>query len=154
MTTLTSAVRYFQPGTTKVVVAAAYASIANIAAGTDVSADVAAINGFTTTSADLPVPSLGQVFTGSIPGRLTADSSSIDFYASATGADIRAVLTLGQNTNIVILANGLASGSEMDVYPVRVASLGTVRDLEGVPVIRVNFSITSQPTEHSTYPVS
>jgi hypothetical protein len=154
MATLTSAVRYFQPGTTKIVVAAAYATIANIAAGTDVSADVAAINGFTTATADLPVPSLGASFTGSIPGRKTADGSSIDFYASATGADIRAVLTEGQNTFIVILANGLTSGGAMDVYPVRVASLGTVRDLEGVPVIRANFTITSAPTEHSTYPAS
>ncbi len=154
MTVLTPGTRYFQPGTTKIVVATTYATIANIAAGTDVSPDVAAINGFTTEGTDLPIPNLAEEFTGSIPGRTTATDSSIDFYADPTGADIRTVLTRGQNTNIVILANGLQADSAMDVYPVRVRSVGVVRDIESVPLVRVMFSVTSEPIENGTYPAS
>lgn len=152
--TYTPATRYFQPGKTKVIIAPTYATQANIAAGSDVSIDVAVINGFTTTTADLPTPNIGEAFTSSIPGRKTADQSSIDFYADADGDDIRTVLTVGQDTNVLFLADGTAAGSAMDVFPVRVGSTSLVRDFEAIPVVRVSFSITAEPIEGSTYPSS
>lgn len=141
------ATRYFQPGTTKVIVIPALASLsagatrAEINAGTDVSGDVAAINGFTITSNQIDTPDLGTRFTKRVPGRLVADDSSIQFYASVDGADIRTILSRDQNTFIGIMDGGDTAGRKADYFQVTVASVGKVRDLEDSPRLTVTFTI-------------
>jgi hypothetical protein len=146
-TAMAAASRYFQPGTTKVIVIPSIASLsagatrAEINAGTDVSGDVAAINGFTINSAQLDTPDLGKRFTSRIPARLTADDSSVTFYADVTGADIRAVLTRDQNTYLGIMDGGDVVGRKADYFSVVVSSVGKVRDMEDAPRLTVSFSI-------------
>jgi hypothetical protein len=146
-TAIAAANRYFQPGTTKVIVIPSIASLTagatrgEINAGTDVSGDVAAINGFQITSNQIDTPDLGGRFTKRVPGRLAADDSSITFYADVTGADIRTVLTRDLNTYIGLMDGGDVAGRKADYFQVRVASVGKVRDLEDAPRLTVTFTI-------------
>lgn len=152
-----AATRYFQPGTTKVVVLPSIASLATgatraeINAGTDVSGDVAAINGFQVNSNQIDTPDLGGRFTKRVPGRLAADDSSITFYADVAGADIRTVLQRDQNTHIGIMDGGDVAGRKADYFKVTVASVGKVRDMEDAPRLNVTFTITDYG-ENKTIP--
>lgn len=156
-TAAAAASRYFQPGVTKVIIIPSIASLsagatrAEINAGTDVSGDVAAINGFTVNSAQIDTPDLGIRFTKRIPGRLTADDSSVDFYASVDGNDIRTLLARDQNTYVGILDGGDVAGRKADYFKVVVASLGKVRSMEDAPRITVGFSIADYG-ENKTLP--
>lgn len=146
-TAMAAASRYFQPGVTKVVVLPAIASLtagatrAEINAGTDVSGDVASINGFQITSNQIDTPDLGGRFTKRVPGRLVADDASITFYADVAGADIRTVLSRDQNTFVGIFDGGDVAGRKADYFQVTVAAVGKVRDLEDAPRVTVAFTI-------------
>lgn len=146
-TAMTGATRYFQPEITKVVWVPTVASgslvptRSEINAGTDVSIDVSGVSGWTITSGQIATPDLGRRFTSSIPGRTTADDSSITFYASEDGEDIRQVIARDDDGYIVIMDGGDTAGHPMDVFKVTVASLGKVRDLEDAPRITVTFTI-------------
>lgn len=154
---IAAATRYFQPGTTKIVVIPSIASLSagatrlEINAGSDVSGDVAAINGFTITSNQIDTPDLGTRFTKRVPGRLVADDSSITFYASIDGADVRTVLSRDQNTYIGIMDGGDVTGRKADYFQVTVASVGKVRDLEDSPRLTVMFTIRDY-AENKTIP--
>ena len=156
-TAIAAATRYFQPGTTKVVVLPSIASLSagatrlEINAGSDVSGDVASINGFQINSNQLDTPDLGGRFTKRIPGRLVADDSSITFYADVAGADIRTVLSRDQITYLGIMDGGDVAGRKADYFKVTVASVGKVRDLEDAPRLTVMFTI-SDYGENKTIP--
>jgi hypothetical protein len=145
---MTLATRYFQPGTTVVVVVPSVASLASgatraeINAGTDVSGDVAAINGFGVTSNQIDTPDLGGRFTKRVPGRLVAEDSSMVFYAGVTGADVRTVLTRDQNTYVAIFDGGDVAGRKYDIFKVTVGSVSKNRELEDAPRITASFTIT------------
>lgn len=146
-TAIAAATRYFQPGTTKVIVIPAISSLtagatrAEINAGTDVSGDVAAINGFQITSNQIDTPDLGGRFTKRVPGRLQADDSSVTFYADVAGSDVRSVLARDQNTYIGIMDGGDVAGRKADYFQVTVASVGKVREMEDAPRLTVTFTI-------------
>ncbi len=146
-TPITPATRFFAPGVTKVYVVATIASLAaptrlELDAGTDVSTDVAAIAGFSVSSEFIDTPDLGSRFVGKVPGRITANDSTITFYGDKLGADIRAELTQDMDTHVVILDGGdVSSTGKMDVYKVTVASVGKVRSVDDVLKLDVAFSI-------------
>lgn len=142
-----AATRYFQPEVTKVYVLTAVADMAvgptraELDGGTDVSDDISAIAGFTVATADIATPDLGKRFTGNISGRITAESSSITFYAGKDGNDVRTVLTRDLACFVVILDGGDVDASPMDVFQTTVGSVGKVRDLEDAPKLTANFTI-------------
>lgn len=158
-TPIASTTRYINPGVTKVYYCS---SIANknsptrseLNAGTDLSGEVNAIDGFKVTGEDVETPDLASDFTSKIPGRTSADDSSITFYADKGGADARALLPRGTNGYIVILDGGDVTGQKMDVYPIRVKSLGKERSAEGTnpATVEIQFSITAKPAEDVTIP--
>lgn len=148
-TPMALATRYFQPEKTKVLILPTIASAAlvptraEINAGTDVSGDVATWAGWTVSGNQLPTPDLGKRFTSSIPGRITADESSITFYASLDGNDIREVQARDQDCFVSILDGGDVPTNPMDVFKVTVNSVGKLRDLEDAPRITVSYTIRS-----------
>jgi len=160
VTVPTPVTRYFQPGLTKVYVVpviAAFtttgATMAELGAATDVTYDIAEVSGFSVSTADIAVPDWGTRFVGSIPGRITADSASITFYASATGADVRSILTQDLNTYIAFFGNGAVTGSEADYYKVTVSSVSHVRATEDAPKLMVGFTVRAVK-ENLLYPTS
>lgn len=156
-TPITATSRYIPPGTTRYYFVA---SIANknsptrseLDAGSDLTAEISAISGFATTSDQADTPDLGSRFTGKIPGRITADDSSLTMYMSSTSNDVRTLLTRDTTGFIVIFPEGDTTGRRMDVFPVRVAGQPKQRDLDNPSQIQIQFSITSIPAENLAVP--
>lgn len=157
-TTPTAVTRYFQPGQTAVywittIASLAVPTIAEVTATTSqvLQGDIAAVNGFLITGTNIDVPDLGKRFNAKVSGRITAADSSITFYASATGADVRSIFTLGLAGYLAFFANGAVTGSAADYYKVTVLSVGRSRDIEAVPTLEVGFSIVNY-SEGLLYP--
>ena len=157
-TPLTATVRYIPPGTRKVywlTTIASYATAvtrAEINAGTDLTNEIAEMSGFSVTSASVETPDLSTRFTAKIPGRITADDSSISFYASSTSADVRSVLPRDTAGYVIILPEGDVPTQKMDVYPAKVASTAVDTAMEDPEKINVQFTVTRIPALNLTIP--
>lgn len=160
-TPIASTTRYINPGVTKIYFCAegvisdkSAPTREELDAGTDITAEVNAIDGFTVTGDDVETPDMATTFTSKIPGRTSADDSSITVYADVTGADARALLPRGTNGFIVIMDGGDVAGSLMDVYPIRVKSQGKPRSTEGTDpaTVEIQVSITAEPAENVEIP--
>lgn len=149
--------RYIPPGTTH------YYFVSTIAnknaptrpeldAGTDLTNEIAEVSGFSTTSEQTETPDLGSRFTGKIPGRITADDSSITLYMSSTSNDVRTLLPRDTSGFIVAFSEGDVAGRKMDVFPVKVSGQPKKRDIEDAATIEIQFTITSIPAENVTIP--
>jgi hypothetical protein len=144
---ITASTRYFLPGTTKIYIVPTIANLttgptrAELTAGLDVSEEVAAINGWSISSDNVATPDLGKRFVPQVSGRLNAADSSLMFWADKAGADIRAEITIDQETNVVFLDGGDVTGSPMAAYKVKVSSVAPVREIEGAGRIDAKFSI-------------
>lgn len=151
--------RYFAPEISKVyfiptIAAASLAwTRAELAAGDDITGEIADISGFQTQSNMINTPDLKTRFTGMIPGRITADSSSITFYADKGSDDIRAVLPRGTTGYIVFCDGGDVPTQKSDVFPVEVSSVGKVRTTgDQAAQLTVSFAITRKPGEDVAIP--
>lgn len=158
-TAISSSTRYINPGVTKIYFVSSISdktspTRAELNAGTDLTGEVSAVAGWIVTGNDVETPDMDSVFTSKIPGRTSADDSSITFYADKTGDDARALLPRGTDGFIVFLDGGDVAGSLMDVYPIRVKSVGKPRSTEGKDpaTVEIQFSITSEPAEDVTIP--
>ena len=154
---ITASVRYTSRGTTKiywVVTIANYLapSRGELNAGLDVSDEVADVAGFTVASDQIEVPDLSGRFTAKIPGRITADDSSLTCYASQNGVDVRAVLPRDTAGFMVILPEGDVTGQKMDVFPSKVSSAFVDPSIGDAGRVVVNFSITRVPAQNLVIP--
>ncbi|MCM1972331.1 hypothetical protein [Streptomyces sp. G1] len=156
-TPISSSTRYIPPGTR------AYywvPSISNKAApsrmeldaGTDLTGEIAEVSGFQTTSESTDTPDLGSRFTSKIPGRITADDSSITLYASEDSQDVRQLLPRDASGFVVQFPEGDVAGRTMDVFPVKVSSAPKETSIEDPGKIMVQFTVTSEPEENVTVP--
>jgi hypothetical protein len=154
---ITASTRYVRFGFTRVVFAPAVANIlsptrAEINAGTDLSNEVESVNGFQVGSAAVETPDIGSAFTSKIPGRTSADDSSITMYASSNSIDVRSLLPRGTSGFILWFDEGDVAGRKADCYPITVGSIPKDRDIEAAARIVVNVYITRTPTENFTIP--
>ena len=124
-------------------------------AGIDLSDEVADLSGFAITDTAIDLPGL-SAFTGSLPGRLAVGQSSISFYASDDGEDVRGVLTRGQNGFVAIADAGDDAASLVDIFPARVGALGKPRSVTGstAQLITVPFYTTRLPGEDIVIPAA
>ncbi|MFE2469708.1 phage tail tube protein [Streptomyces mirabilis] len=149
--------RYIPPGTTHyywVPTISNYLSPtrSELNAGTDLTGEIAAVSGFATSSDQQDTPDLGTRFVSKIPGRITADDSSITMYLSSTSSDVRTLLPRDTSGYVVILPEGDISGQKMDIFPVKVTGQPKARDVENPAQITIQFSITKIPAENVTIP--
>lgn len=127
---------------------------AELSAGTDLTAEVMAVNGFQVSSAQVDAPDAGSRFTAKIPGRITADDSSLTIYVtSTTAADVRSLLTRDLAGYVVIYAEGIVTSKQCDIFPVRITGVPKMQDIEAAAAVEVQFAITSIPAENVTIPV-
>lgn len=161
--TLGQSTRYIDPGVTKCYFVPAIANInsptrAELDAGTDLSPEIAASAGWSVAAAEVETPDLGRTFTSKIPGKTNAEDSSITFYMSTQtgGAAVLDLLPRGTAGHICWLHGGDVQNNPMDVYPVRVRAQPKVMDASGAAAsqVRVDFSITSQPSENVNVPAA
>jgi len=154
---ITASTRYVRFGLTRVVFAAAVGNInaptrGEINAGTDLSNEVSEISGFQTTSEFVDAPDLGSAFTAKIPGRVTADDSSITMYASSNSVDVRTLLPRGTTGFFMWFDEGDVPGRKFDVYPITVGSAAKDRSLEEPARIIINVAVTRTPAENVVVP--
>lgn len=157
-TPITPATRFFRPGITKV---SWIVSIANISApsrselnaGSDLSKDVADISGWMVSGQKIDTPDLNSRFVSNIPGLTSADESSITFYQGENGTDVRTLMPRDTDGYIVWLDGGDVAGRKMDVFPVRVLSVGKTRSMgsEAARLV-IQYAVTSEPAENVTIP--
>ena len=127
---------------------------AELDAGIDLSPQLMDVDGWQVESESVETPNLADAFTGSIPGSTSADDSSVTMYSDRNGADIRAILQRDDPGNVVWLHGGdIPGNATMDVFPVRVGSLGKTITLDDdASSIEVGFNITDEPAENITIP--
>lgn len=156
-TPITAATRYFRRGTTKVYFCPTISnksapSRAELNAGTDLSNEVAEIEGWMVQSETIDTPALGTRFNAKIDGIISSDDSSLMFYASSDSVDVRTLLPRGTNGFVVWLDEGDVATRKMDVFPVRVTATPKERNMDGAARIQAQFAITSEPAENVTVP--
>jgi hypothetical protein len=149
--------RYIPPGVTQYYWVATIAdktapSRAELDAGSDLTAEISDVSGFSTSSDQVDTPDLGTRFTGKIPGRITADDSSLTMYLSLTSNDVRTLLPRDTAGFIVVFGEGDAAGKKMDVYPVKISGQPKQRGIDDPSRIEIQFSITSEPVENIAVP--
>ena len=157
---LVSSTRFTDQATTKVywIPSIAATSLAptrtELNAGTDVTGEIAALAGWRVSANQIVVEDMGNPFESKIPGSTTAPDSSITFYTSKTGNDIRNLLPRGTTGNIGFLDGGDVTGNKMEVYPVTVTSNGVERDPTGKAPskVMVGFAITKTPGQNISVP--
>lgn len=157
-TAITPASRFFRPGVTK-----AYwvVSISNklaptrpeLNAGSDLSKDIADIAGWMVSGQKIDTPDLNSTFVSNIPGLTSSDESSITFYAGDNGLDVRSLMPRNTAGYIVWLDGGDVAGRKMDVFPVRVLSVGKQRSMGAEPArLVIQYAVSSEPAEDVTIP--
>jgi hypothetical protein len=126
-----------------------------INSGTDLSGEVAEINGFSVVSDTIPTPDLGTRFVPKIAGRINADDSALNFYASSTGfTDARSVLPRDTTGYVIFMDGGdVATTGRMDIFPATVTSVPKLRALEDPAQVSVTFAVTRVPAEDIVIPV-
>jgi hypothetical protein len=137
MADITASERYFARGTSVCRFLTTIASLstgptrAELTAGTNLSGEIAEIDGWNVESGSIETPDLASEFTSSIPGSTSAE----DYIVWMDGGDVEDYL--------------------MDVFPVRVASQGKTRtnDDEAAKVA-INFAITREPVENLAIPAT
>src|SRR5215218_1591868 len=155
---IVSSTRYARFGVTSVVYALTVSNYlsptrAEINAGQDLRNEVAEIAGFQVNAGFIDTPDLATSFTPKIPGRNTADDSSITMYASLNSVDVRGVLPRGTTGYLMWFDEGDVPGRKYDVYPITVGSLAKERSAGDDPSrIVVSVAITRIPAEGVTVP--
>jgi hypothetical protein len=154
-----SITRFFAPGTTQILFCPSIANkaaptFAELDAGTELK-NIADISGWMTSSAMIDTPDLETRFVSQIPGRITAESSSITHYADVDrgAGDVSVLLPRDTDGYIVIADGGLASAIG-DVFQVTVSSNSMSRSLDAAGQRVVTYAIRSEPAEGVTLPQS
>jgi len=157
-TPITQSTRFYTVGLTKCLFLPAVVATdltptrSEINAGTDLTPEIAEFEGWSTTSEMIETPDMVSRFVSSIAGAITAEESSISFYASSDGDDARSIFPRDTTGYIVWMDGGDDPGNTCDVYPVLVASAPKVRSMDTATMIRVDFSITREPGENKVIP--
>jgi len=156
-TPIAASERYFAPNITKGYFVPSISSKAaptrpELDAGIDLTGEISAVSGWTVTGATVDAPDYGSLFTGQVPARTTAAASSINCYASQNTVDVREVLPRGTVGFMVWLWGGDVTGQKMDVYPVRVTTVGKTMPDNAASDLQVSFAISSEPAEDVAIP--
>jgi len=149
--------RYFPPGTRKfywVVAISNYLAPtrAELNAGTDLSAEIAAMTGWSITTNMSDAPDMGSKFTNQVGGRLTSAQNDITCYLSANSIDARSLLPRGATGYGVVLWEGDVPGNKMSVFPAVVTSQAPDTATENVGTAVFTFAASRVPAENLTIP--
>ncbi|MEW1565830.1 hypothetical protein AB0454_22925 [Streptomyces sp. NPDC093509] len=129
---------------------------AEISAGTEFSAYIAAMDGWTVANQEIDTPDMADTYDSTIPGSDKADTSTFTFYEDEEDADLEELFAKGTNAHIVIMRKGDVPGNNsMDVFPIRVASQSPqyTADNEAAKFM-ATCSITSRPLQGAAVPVA
>lgn len=150
--------RFFRRGVTKVKFVPAIAvpaapTAAELTAGTELTTDVAEVNGFALSNDPIPTPDLNSVFTSTIGGEDTTDASSLVFYDQDNVATIRTALAKGTTGYIVFAPYGYVATKRLEVWPIKSTGVNDQIVASNDPArFTVGFAITATPTQNAVHP--
>lgn len=125
-------------------------------AGTDLTAEIAEVKGFSVTSDTVDAPDMGSRFTSQVPGMTVADKSSISCYTSSDSDDVRTLLPRDTKGFIVVFPEGdsesASPAKKMDVFPVTVSAAAIQPDMDKPGTIEIQFTVTSEPEQNLDVP--
>jgi hypothetical protein len=126
-------------------------TVAELAAGTDITNDIMAVTGFDAKAAFIDVPTMQGGVTAKITGRQTSGDSSLTFAEHTTFAanTIKAALAYGTSGFIVIsrYTKTPIATSKVDVYPVKIGGNNRLRTADDAPAqYVVDFGVTAAPS--------
>jgi hypothetical protein len=156
-TPLTPTTRYFPPGVRKVYWVPAISNYnaptrGELNAGTDLSAEIETMTGWSLQGSTVDVPDMGSRFTSQVPGRLTSAQNDITAYMSQNSNDVRSLLPRDTNGYVVCLWEGDVTGQKMDVFPVRVVTQANDTVVDDPGKTTISFAITKLPAIYITIP--
>jgi len=127
---------------------------AELNAGTDLSGEINDLSGWTVEGAQIDTPDMLNLFQSRIPGSTSSPDSSITFYSSKSGVDVRALLPRNTTGYICFMDGGDIAANKMETYPVTVTSVGIMRTATGgeATKVQISFSITRQPGQSLAIP--
>lgn len=127
---------------------------AEMNAGTNISVELNDLDGWSLEAELIDTQALSESFQSKIPGSLSAPDSSLTFYTSKTGVDIRTLLPRGTTGYVMFCDGGDVAGQKAEVYPVTVTSVGLMRNITGTEAskTKIGFAITRPPAQGVTIP--
>jgi hypothetical protein len=145
--------RYFDVGVTTLLWTPSLAnyfapSRAELNAAIELTSELASIDGWVATSDQIDVPpDLGLRYQSALPGFVTHEDSKLSFWADRGGLDARTLMPEDQSGFVIWMDGGDVPGYKMEVYPVRVRSVGKYRSGDDAARITICFSIYAEPQE-------
>ena len=127
---------------------------AELNAGTNIGVDLNDLDGWSIEADQIDTQALNDAFRTKIPGSLQSPDSSLTFYTSKNGTDIRALLPRGTSGYVMFLDGGDIAGNKAEVYPVTVTSNAVMRTMQGKEAakVKVGFAITRTPGQNIVVP--
>lgn len=125
--------------------------VTELGASTRLTREIQEVQGFSTKTNFAQTGDAGNMYIGKIPVSAESDDSTITFYASEDGVDVRTILSQGQSGYMVIAPNW-AEGALAEVYPVTVGSVSLPRDLNAPQYITVSFATPDPPNSEYEIP--
>lgn len=149
--------RYFRRGKSRCFFVPSIANVdaptaAEIAAGDDISGNIADIAGYGFKTDRIETPDLASEFTSSIGGEQKADDSSLTLYLDDTTNPLRVTMAHGESGFIVFVdykpSGAIIATDIVDVYPVDIIGTPKQRSLKNEAATwMAEMSITSPPSE-------
>lgn len=123
-------------------------------AGTSLKNIVMGSAGWSVSSNQIPAPALGNRYTPTIPGEITAEESSLTLYMDQQGDDARQLMPDDAAGFIVWLYGGDIAANKMSVFPVTVSSQSPQVSVDGSApdTMMFAYSITDVPARNLTIP--
>lgn len=123
---------------------------AELTAGTDISADVAAINGFEQQTSIIDEESLATRTNTQTPGVISFGDNSLEFYDQGATTTVKDLFTQDDAVWLAFLVAGQAESSPSEIWPVTVAAPPRTmhgQDINQQQKFRVPFAVTAAPTD-------
>lgn len=150
--------RFFRRGVSKVRFCPAVASQAaptrsEINAGTDLSAQISGIGGFSLANSPITTPDLATNFDSQIDGPDATGDSSLTFYDDDASSAIRTALAKGTTGFIVLMPYGDVATKRCEVWPVKSTGVNDEWTLDATAAqFGVGFAVTGKPTQNAVVP--
>lgn len=150
-------IRFFRRGISAIkflpAVAGASPTRAEITAGTDLTAQVAEIQGFQLSNAPIPVPDLSDTFTASIDGEDTVADSALILYDLSDTAALRTALAKGTAGFLILFPYGDVVGKRLEKWPCKSTGVNDEWQVTADPArYQVGFAVTARPTQNGVTP--
>lgn len=166
---LTASTRFFDVANTKIYYLPTISATnltptrAEMTAGVNLTSEIIDLVGWVVDAALFDTQNLQSPFQTFAPGNRSTPPSSLLFYTSKNGIDVRNTLSPGVTGYILFLDGGDIAGNRAECYPITVAAIGVLRnagnDTSGnssttmvASLVRVAFAITSAPNQAVVVP--